>query len=289
MTKNFDTLLESMLAEMMPATMMDDMGTMTSKVTKKIEELPGKSQHWGPLQKLSPETRGEIVKAIIKNVFADNDENTYSTTIDNPEQLKDAVKTAIKTVAEQNPEFKASGKWAVQFLADRLANKELLGNVKYTTMSGDDILQKDATQKEIKQALRKALEQAPAKEEAAVAEEPEQPEKADAEVEKEVETVYVKAADLNSDDSDLQKAFKKLPDDKEMSWEEVLKSIGMTKGMALIDAGGLSEIEKEKEVGEEEDVQALEFDDEDTPDLSNFDKLIDPYFSTTKGSYSYED
>jgi hypothetical protein len=289
MTKNFDTLLESMLAEMMPATMMDDMGTMTSKVTKKLEELPGKSQHWGPLQKLSPETRGEIVKTIIKNVFADNDENTYSTTIDNPEQLKDAVKTAIKTVAEQNPEFKASGKWAVQFLADRLANKELLGNVKYTTMSGDDILQKDATQKEIKQALRKALEQAPAKEETAVAQEPEQTEETDAETEKEVETVYVKAADLNSDDSDLQKAFKKLPDDKEMSWEEVLKSIGMTKGMALIDAGGLSEIEKEKEVGEEEDVQALEFDDEDTADLSNFDKLIDPYFSTTKGSYSYED
>jgi hypothetical protein len=289
MTKNFDTLLESMLAEMMPATMMDDMGTMTSKVTKKLEELPGKSQHWGPLQKLSPETRGEIVKAIIKNVFADNDENTYSTTIDNPEQLKDAVKSAIKTVAEQNPEFKASGKWAVQFLADRLSNKELLGNVKYTTMSGDDILQKDATQKEIKQALRKALEQAPAKEEVIAAEEPENTEEADAEAEKEVETVYVKAADLNSDDSDLQKAFKKLLDDKEMSWEEVLKSVGMTKGMALIDAGGLLEIEKEKEVSDEEDVKALEFDDEDTADLSNFDKIIDPYFSTTKGSYSYED
>lgn len=289
MTKNFDTLLESMLAEMMPATMMDDMGTMTSKVAKKLEELPGKSQHWGPLQKLSPETRGEIVKAIIKNVFADNDENTYSTTIDNPEQLKDAVKSAIKAVAEQNPEFKASGKWAVQFLADRLANKELLGNVKYTTMSGDDILQKDATQKEIRQALRKALEQAPAKEETAVTQEPEQTEETDAETEKEVETVYVKAADLNSDDSDLQKAFNKLPDDKEMSWEEVLKSIGMTKGMELIDAGGLSEIEKEKEVSDEEDVKALEFDDEDTADLSNFDKMIDPYFSTTKGSYSYED
>ena len=289
MTKNFDTLLESMLAEMMPATMMDDMGTMTSKVTKKLEELPGKSQHWGPLQKLSPETRGEIVKAIIKNVFADNDENTYSTTIDNPEQLKDAVKSAIKAVAEQNPEFKASGKWAVQFLADRLANKELLGNVKYTTMSGDDILQKDATQKEIKQALRKALEQAPAKEEVIAAEEPENTEETSTEAEKEVETVYVKAADLNSDDSDLQKAFKKLPDDKEMSWEEVLKSVGMTKGMALIDAGGLSEIEKEKEVSDEEDVKALEFDDEDTADLSNFDKIIDPYFSTTKGSYSWEE
>ena len=166
MTTTFDALFESMLSEMMPASMMDDMGTATSKVTKKVEELPGKSQHWGPLQKLSPEARGEIVRAIIKTVFADNDENTYSTTIDNPEQLKDAIKTAIRTVAEKNPDFKAAGKWAAQFLADRLSNKELLGNVKYTTMGGDDILQKDATQKEVKQALKKALEQAPATEEA---------------------------------------------------------------------------------------------------------------------------
>ena len=289
MTKNFDTLLESMLSEMMPASMMDDMGTMTSKVAKKVEELPGKSQHWGPLQKLSPEVRGEIVRAIIKNVFADNDENTYSTTIDNPEQLKDAIKTAIKTAAEKNPDFKAAGKWAAQFLADRLSNKELLGNVKYTTMGGDDILQKDATQKEIKQALRKALGQVPAEEvpteETAVTEEPEETK----ETEKNVEVVYQKAADLDSDDVDLQKSFKKLPDDKDMSWEEVLKTVGMTKGMALIDAGGLSEIEKEKEVGEEEDVPALELDDEDDTDLSNFDKFIDPYFSTTKGSYSLED
>lgn len=287
MTKNFDTLLESMLAEMMPATMMDDMGTMTSKVTKKVEELPGKSQHWGPLQKLSPEVQAEMVKAIIKHVFPDNDENTYSMAIDNPKQMKEAIKDAIKEVAAQNPEFKAGSKWAAQFLADRLANKDLLGNVKYTTMSGEESIDKQMTQKEVKQALKKALQETPV-EETPTAEEPAAEEEA-VEVEKEVETVYQKAADLNSDDAELQKAFKKLPDDKEMSWEDVLKTVGMTKGMALLDAGGLSEIEKEREVGEEEDVKALDFDDEDTPDLSKFDRLIDPYFRTTKGSYELPD
>ena len=289
MTKNFDTLLESMLAEMMPATMMDDMGTMTSKVRKKIEELPGKSQHWGPLQKLSPEIQAEMVKAIIKHVFPDNDENTYSMAIDNPKQMKEAIKDAIKEVAAQNPEFKAGSKWAAQFLADRLSNKDLLGNVKYTTMSGEETVDREMTQKEVKQALKKALAEAPSKPEASEKEEEPAAEEEAVETEKEVETVYQKAADLNSDDAELQKAFKKLPDDKEMSWEEVLKTVGMTKGMALIDAGGLSEIEKEKEVGEEEDVPALEFDDEDDTDLSKFDKFIDPYFSTTKGSYSLED
>ena len=159
MTKKFNKLVESILNEMMPATMMDDMGTMTGKISKKLEDLPGKSQHWSSLQKLSPEDRSKVVQAIIKKVFADNDENTYSTTIDNPDQLKEAIKDAIKSVSEEIPEFKAGGKWAIQFLADRLTNKELLGNVKYTTMSGEDVVDKEMTQKEVKQALRKALEE----------------------------------------------------------------------------------------------------------------------------------
>jgi len=158
MTKKFDSLVESVLNEMMPATMLDDLGGMTGRISKKVEELPGKSQHWAPLQKLSPEDRAKVVKAIIQNVFADNDENTYSTTIDNPDQLKDAIKDAIGSVAEEIPEFKAGGKWAIQFLADRLSNKELLGDVKYTTMGGEEIVDKEVTQKEVKQALRKALE-----------------------------------------------------------------------------------------------------------------------------------
>lgn len=158
MTKKFDSLVESVLNEMMPATMMDDLGAMTGKISKKVEELSGKSQHWGPLQKLSPEDRAKVVQAIIKNVFADNDENTYSMAIDNPDQLKDAIKDAISSVADEIPEFKAGGKWAIQFLADRLSHKELLGNVKYTTMGGEEIVDKEVTQKEVKQALRKALE-----------------------------------------------------------------------------------------------------------------------------------
>ena len=262
MTKNFDTLLESMLSEMMPASMYDDMGTATSKISKKIEELPGQSQHWGPLQKLSPEIRQQIVKAIIQNVFPDNDENTYSIAIDTPQQLKAAIADAVKEVALENPEFKASSKWAAKFLADRLSNKDLLGNVKYTTMSGEETIKKDVTQKEVKQALNKALEEAPAQPTAAE-ETTEAP--VDTQEKAKTETVYTKAADLNSDDADLQKAFNKLPDDKDMSWEDVLKTVGMTKGVALLDAGGLAEtekeIEKEQEYGSE--LEAPEFDEND--------------------------
>lgn len=165
MTKKFDTLIESLISEMMPATLLDTMGGTAERISKKVQELPGKSQHWGPLQKLSFETREEIVKAIIQNVFQDNDDNTYSMAIDNETQLKEAIKDAIKEVATKNPEFKATSKWAIQFLADRLSNKDLLGNVRFTTEAGKDIVQdKDVTHAEVKAALNKALE-GPKKEE----------------------------------------------------------------------------------------------------------------------------
>lgn len=293
MTSQFDKLFESLITELAPAEMFGDFGSMSSRVSKKVQDLSGKSQHWAPLQKLSPESRDYIIQTIIKNVFTERG-NRYTPMADDPEQLKNLVKSAIIKVAKTNPEFKASGKWAVQFLADRLSNKELLGDVKYTTEGGDEI-KKDVTQKEVKAALDKALsdtkgqsvwkkshqDEAPV-EPKAVEEEPE--EKQD---KKEIETVYIKAADLESDDDDLQKAFAKLPSDQEMSWDQVIKKVGTSKAIALLDAGGLSEEEREKEAGEDEFVPALDADDNEGPDLSNFDRvsrMIDPSYSDTRGS-----
>lgn len=160
MTKNFDLFVESILNEMMPATSEFGSGTeMGHAVTGKIPAE--KSQHWGPLQKLDDETRKEVAMAIISKVFSDNENNTYSSVIDTPEQLKDAIKDAIKEVAEENPKFQktlGSGKWAVQFLADRLANKELLGKTKYTTSGGEE-LKKEVTQKEVSAVLKKAVDE----------------------------------------------------------------------------------------------------------------------------------
>ena len=272
MTKNFDTLLEQMLSEMMPADIGEiGFGGAAERVKAGVPEGEPKG-HWAPLQKLSQEDRAKVIDEILKEVFSEK-ENTYAPTVDDQEQLKDAIKTAIQTVSGKTA-LKAGGNWAAKFLSDRLFTL-LKDKVKYTTVAGED-LEKDMTQKEFKQALKKALEE-PTPEETATEEQPSEEKK-----ETEVEMVYTKAADLDSDDADLQKAFNKLPADKEMSWEEVLKTVGMTKGLALVDAGGLTETEKEKETSEEEEVKELELDDEDDADLSNFDKFIDPYFSTTR-------
>lgn len=293
MTKNFDALLESMLQEMMPASMEGGFGPeeMTSAVSKKVGELTGKSQHWSPLQKLDATKRDEIIRAIINNVFTEKG-NTYTPMADDRNQLKELIKSAIVKTTKDFPEFKAGGKWAVQFLADRLANEELLGKVKYTTEGGDEI-KKDVTQKEITAALNKALGDTKGQsvwKKSSKVEEPveEAPEKVEEPAEEageaETITVYVKAADLNSDDADLQKAFDKLPDG-DLTWDQVIKKVGTSKALALLDAGGLSEEQKEREVGEEEDVPALDPNDEDDVDLSNFDRLINPYYSDTRGSF----
>jgi hypothetical protein len=159
MTKNFDSYLKILLNEYTPASLMDTLGGTSDKISKKIEELPGKSQHWSPLQTLSPEARKHIINNIIKYVFEDNDENTYSSSINNDEDLKAAISLALRKTAAENPEFKATGKWAVKFLTDRLANKELLGNVKYTNDDGEEIkTDKKVTQTEVKNALKRAIE-----------------------------------------------------------------------------------------------------------------------------------
>ena len=296
MTKEFDALLESMLAEMMPAHMMDDFGPgpMTDATVKKVGDLSGPSQHWGPIQKLPVEKRAEVVRAILNKVFTEKG-NTYTPMADNRDQLKNLIMSAIVATTKEYPEFKAGGKWAPKFLADRLANEELFGKVKYETEEGKEI-KKDVTQKELTAALNSALadtksqsvwkrshqiEEVPAEKEPAVEEAPEE----EAIEDKQVQTVYIKAADLSSDDSDLQKAFEKLPDNKEMSWEEVIKKVGTSKALALLDAGGLSEEEKEIEPGEDEEVPALDAADDEAPDLSNFDRLINPYYSDTRGSF----
>jgi hypothetical protein len=261
MTKNFDILLEQMLSEMVPADISGFEGGMGGAVKHIKGGVPeGEPKgHWAPLQKLSQEDKQKVLEEILKEVFSEN-ENTYAPTTDNAEELHAAIKSAIQKISGQTS-LKAKGDWAAKFLADRIMTL-LKGTVKYTTAGGEE-LQKDMTQKEFKQALSNALkEEEPASEEAE-----EESEEEDLDVEK----VYTKAADLDSDDSDLQKAFNKLPDDKEMSWEEVVKTITTSKGLALLDAGGLVETEKEKESSEDEEVKGLEFDDENEDEARGYE------------------
>lgn len=260
MTKNFDTLLESLLNEMMPADISGFDGGAGGASKHILKNVPAGEPkgHWAPLQKLSPEDREKVVDAILNKVFTERG-NTYSPNTDNADELKSAIASAVKQVSGETS-LKASGNYAAKFLSDRIMTL-LKSTVKYTTDSGET-LNKDVTQKEFK----KALDQAISKQSAEAAPETDS-EEGEAEDKSDAEMVYTKAADLDSDDSELTRAFSKLPDNKEMSWKEVLKTVGMSKAEELIKAGGLIETEKEQEASEESEVADLEFEGDDTADF----------------------
>jgi hypothetical protein len=245
MTKNFDTLLESVLTRLDEAPISMDPSEqerVVSDTVKTASEAP-MSGHWKPLKKQGDEAEmAKFVKSVLNLVLPENN-NTYNPDINTAAELKAEVLKAVEQVS------KKSG-WAQKFLADRLSNKSLIGSVTYELAANAINTETPVTQKQFSAALKKKVEEITSAEG-----QKERIEKNVAPKEKqaEVETVYTKAADLNSDDSDLQKAFSKLPD-KELSWQEVVKLIGNSAAQQLLDPkiGALIETEKETEPSEEE-------------------------------------
>lgn len=237
MTKQFDELFESLLSEWAPADI-GDFGTATQKILGRVP--PGEPRgHYAPLQKLSDEYRRKVVERILRDVFTEKD-GSYTATVDTPEQLNAAIKSAIQKVSsdpnvEASERLKASGNWAAQFLADRLMSS-LKDTVKFTTMGGEEINVKP-TQKEFKDALDKAIKQAPsgpsvwdnkeAKEKKAAAAAAEEPEEESSETEEPEET---EEEESNEEDN----AGVQISDEEEKALE-VLKRIfsKMKKGVSL--------------------------------------------------------
>lgn len=259
MVTEFDKIIKQYLNELEiinEAPITGDISDIAPKIISKAKESP-MSGHWKLLKK--QENMEQVVMDILKHVLPDNN-NTYNPDIDNAQELKAAIKDAIEEVTSKKG-------WAAKFLADRLANKELIGSVTYDVANQAMSSQKPVTQKEVKQALNKALEQKPA-------------------AEVETEASYYRAADLDSDDATLTKAFNKIPSEGNMKWSEIVAKVGEEAATALKKAGALIEVVGAEEEDEEKEVPALEFDDEDDIDVtSNFDRIIDPYFSTTKDDY----
>lgn len=304
MTKNFDTLLESMLSEM--AATLKDFNSTANLIKSKIPSGDPKG-HFAPLQRLNNEDKNKVIEAILKQVFPEKN-NTYASDIDNPTDLHKKLQKAIRTVSLSTP-LKAAAEYASKFLADRLKTifKEAPEKtITYTTPSGEEVKIVNVTQKQFKDGLNKALKntegQSVWKKSAeselnsqakkAAKEAPVEEPTAEEETEVETQTIYFKNKNFNSEDADLQKAYDALPDNKDMSWEEVLstlKKAGFKKAMStalnLHSAGGVEEETKEIEAGEDQFVPALDPEDDEAPDLSNFDKLIDPYYSDTRGSF----
>lgn len=314
MTSKFDTIYESILNEMMPMSF-DDYGAVENVIDTIVNNImtsKGNQGHWSKaftskkLKGVPEEQLENIMKSMVTDVvhrlFPENG-NTYGPDLTR-DNFKEKISNAIKSSFDVNSTYS-------KFLSDRFANKELLGKAKevmeVVAAAGIEAAAVPAskggiqltevpkvakTQSGINSALKKYLaskgqqsknvwsksKDAPAEEPvASTLDEPKQ--------EKQGIKMYYKVADFTSEDPKLESAHKQLSDE-DMTWEQVIKKIGTSKALGLLEAGGLGETIKEIEPGEDEEVKDLEFEGDDiAPDISRYLSDIDRGFSgfTRKG------
>lgn len=267
MTSQFDAFVKNYINDLSvlneaPVGIEGSVEDLASEITKKAEASP-MSGHWKGLKRLPdmPKAVLDVVKLVLpeKNPKTGN-ENTYNADIDNKEELKKAVHDAVQEVTQKKG-------YAEKFAGDRV-NTMVLAKAAFEVAGKALSVGETPTQKEVTQALNKKLQEKPA-------------------AETEAEAMYYRAADLDSEDNDIVKAFNKIPEQGNMKWSDIVAKVGEEAADALKKAGALIEVVGAEEEDEEKEVPALEFDDEDG-DLdpsTDFDRLIDPYFSTTRGDY----
>jgi ribosome-binding protein aMBF1 (putative translation factor) len=151
MTKNFDTLLESVLQKLDEAPISHE--NPEEIVTKAVQTAKASGKgHWTPVAKMGDEkAMADFIRKVVNRVLPEKN-NTYNPDINTKDELKNETLKAIEA------EMKKSG-WAQKFLADRLSNKELLGSVTFEVAANALRSEEPVTQKEISAALKKKVEE----------------------------------------------------------------------------------------------------------------------------------
>jgi hypothetical protein len=312
MISKFDTIYESLLNEMMPMSF-DDYGAVEGVIdviVGNIMAARGNQGHWSkaftskklkgvPDENLETAMR-DMVTDVVHQLFPENG-HTYGPDL-TAENFKEKIQNAIKKSFDVNSTYS-------KFLSDRFANKELLGKAKEVmevvaaagieaaaepSAEGGiklaEVPKQEKTQTGINKALKRYLAAKGQGNKSVWSKTKEQPqsqapaETNEPEEEKQGTKVYYKISGFTSEDPKLEDAFSKLPEE-DMTWEQVVKKIGTSRALGLLDANGIKEMFKEREPGEEEEVKDLELGDEDTPDLNRYLRDIEQGFSgyTRKG------
>lgn len=313
MTSKFDTIYESILNEMMPMSF-DDYGAVKEVIdviVSNIMSARGNSGHWSkaftskklkgaPDEELADMVKG-MVTDVVHELFPEKNEKgieyTYGPNL-TKENFKEKVANAIKNSFNTNPTYTG-------FLTDRFANKDLLGKAKevieVVAAAGieaagvpsarggiklTEVPKEAKTQKEINRNLRNYLASKGEQGNKSVwtkTSEPPMPRPRATVVEPEQEEVqgtkmYFKIKGFTSPDSKLEDAHKQLPEE-DMTWEQVVKKVGTSRAIGLLDNKGIGETFKERKPGEEEEIKDLEIEDGDAPDISRYLRDVEKSYS----------
>ena len=119
------------------------------------------------------------------------------------------------------------------------------------------------------------------------------------EVDREESSSFYKAKDFptgaveeEEEENTLEQAWNSIPDDKDVSWTELLKLVGLSVANSLKEIGAIIPSESKAENdNEEKEISDIEFDEFDEPDLSDegASREIDPNYSERRSPYRGED
>ena len=270
MTKNFDKLFEGLICELSPVDA--DYGAFSTSLKDKIGSAPGRGYLIGTIADALGVTREDVIDKISQKLFDrlfENGRNEANT----EEEYREAISTVLKGIVEdlktENPDAKIPSAAAIRGYTARI-----ISSIAEVTKDFSGMPSKPA----VKAAVQQAAE--PNKEES------------DEEMEEtsEVEFVYRKAADCNSDDAALCKVWNKLPSDRDLDWSQVCKYVGMTNANQLIDCGAIVEVEKEVDRDQEGTFDALEQGAEvGDLDVHKAHREVNPYFDRTESPYRHEE
>jgi hypothetical protein len=245
MTNKFNTLFEQLLTELTPVDA--DAGSFSSSLGSSIDSAPGDGYLIGTVAKalnISKKQASEkVATSLYKKLFTDG-RNDASSEDEYREAISYALSDVIAEIKAENPEAKIPTAAAQRGYTARVISKLATATKDFSGLAASPV-----------QVDRAIIE--------TESEEGSDDVETDTEAEDAViETVYQKAADCDSDDAQLVKMWKKIPDDADLSWSQLLRYVGMTNANELLTIGAILEVEREVNTDSEDSkVGELDFDD----------------------------
>ena len=258
MTSKFDSIYTSLLNEMMPVG--SEFGSFAGGLRSGISSAPGEGYLIGAIAKALNISKEEAVNTIVAGLydklFGAEGINPANTEEEYRAAITDALGDIVSDLKRQHPEAKIPGAAAIRGYTARVISS--LG-----TATKD--FDKEATQADLKNAVKAATAQEPN-----VATKAEAPASVEDKGDEEgQDLVYYKAGSFDLDDANLEKKWDKLPDGN-LEWSQVVKTVGTTAALELLDKGALLSTERpESEEGEKD------FEEGDTGEVATIDEPVE--------------
>jgi len=266
MTNSFDSLYENLISEMMP---IDIVPGYSGTGEETEASFPEKAVKYS----LTPEQTKEVASKVVAKLreMGGHSDKTYK------EFQEEDIADVVKEVAGHSG---TNSKYAARVIHTALKSAGIITDER----DGTKLVKSKPSEDELKEVADTAASDEGTEEE--TVSEP------SVETTEEENLVYYKSADFDVDDAELEKKWNKIPEGN-LEWDQIVKLVGTSSALKLLEKGALLSTEKEEEKEEETDeegnpreIPTIETDEEDeegrtikNPEklTSNFNRTFSPF------------